>query len=74
MAEFIIIVLSGMVLVTMLFYGGKLMAAIDNVNQALTDLNNTIANAGPQNNEAELQQIADNINASNAELKKKLGQ
>ncbi len=49
------------------------MAAIDNLNQAVTELQNTINNlVVPTNNDAAIQTAADNITAANAALKAKV--
>ncbi len=52
---------------------GYTMAAIDNLNQAVTELQNTINNlVVPTNNDAAIQAAADNITAANAALKAKV--
>lgn len=72
MVDFVLIMISGMVLVVLLFYGGKFMAAMDNLNQAITDLNNTIANVNMQSQDPQIQAAADAVNAANEELKKRV--
>lgn len=69
MIIFTIVIMLGIVI----YIGGVLMAAIDNLTQAISDLNATIAGINITNQDAAIQSAADAVVAANASLKTKLG-
>lgn len=57
-----------------IYIGGNIMAAIDNLTQATLDLKTAVdALVVPTNNDVAIQAAADSINSSIAELKTKTG-
>lgn len=73
--DFINIIMDGLILVTVIYAGRCIVAAIDSLNQNILDLNATIAAISlPANQDAAIQSAADAVAASNVALKAKTGQ